>query len=314
MRWSVQNLLYCATWFGLEAACLAAKSLPEKWLFAIADTLASLGFHLFHGFRTRSIANLNLALAGRVDNAAAERIVRRSLRNFFRACVEIAVALASSDEEIRRRIPVSGKEHLDAALAKGKGVIALSAHFGNFFLLGSRLALEGYPIHVLINQPRDSQVSRLMDEYRWRIKQRTIHAKPRHEALRELHRALRRNEIAIIIADEYRSGEGVEVPFFGRPVVARRGPATLASRTGAAVVPVYLMRRPDDSLNLVIQPELDLCRPGKNRAGIKENTARMTRWLEETVSREPEQWNWMNIRVWQGHRTRNRVSVCGQRQ
>ncbi|HWO43823.1 MAG TPA: lysophospholipid acyltransferase family protein, partial [Candidatus Eisenbacteria bacterium] len=275
----------------------------------IADTLASLGFHLFHGFRTRSVANLTLALAGRLDSVSAERIARRSLRNFFRACVEIAIALASSDQEIRRRIPVSGKEHLNAALAKGKGVIALSAHFGNFFLLGTRLALEGYPVHVLINQPRHGQVSRLMDEYRWRIRQRTIHAKPRREALRELHRALRRNEIVIMIADEYRKGEGLEVPLFGRPVLARRGPATLASRTGAAVVPVYVTRQPDDSLKLIIQPELDLCRPGKSRAEIKENTARMTRWLEGTVSREPEQWNWMNIRVWEAGGRRGGVSV-----
>jgi KDO2-lipid IV(A) lauroyltransferase len=297
MRWLFGTIAYAATRSASKVASLAIRILPRRSIFALSDRLATLGYHLFRGFRKRSVANLALALGSQADYALARRIARQSLRNFFRACVETLIALESSGEQVCRDIEVQGQQHLDAALRKGNGVIVLSAHLGNFFLVGTRLALAGYePIYVLINQPRDGQLAKLMDGYRAQVRQRRIHARPRPNALRELTEVLRRNEVAIMIADEYRRGSGVYVPLFGRKVLARRGPATLASRTGAAVVPACMLRQLDDSLRLVIEPELELVRPGKTKSAIRENTLRMTRWLERTVRNHPDQWNWMNIR------------------
>lgn len=202
----------------------------------------------------------------------------------------------ASDEEIRAKILIEGRENLDAALAKGSGVLILSAHLGNFFLVGSRLAFEEIPTYVLVNQPREGRFARLMDDYRLQVRLQTIHARPRREALQEINAVLRRNQTAVVIADEYRKGNGIQVPLFGRTVNARRGPVTLALRTGAALVPAYVIRQPDGTLKLIIEPELELDRSGKGKVEIRENTVRMTRWLERTVRRYPDQWNWMNIR------------------
>lgn len=286
---------YWGTWIGFKIGCLAVEFLPRHWLFRLSDWLAALGYRVFHGFRKKSIRNLGVALGSQLDEAAIETIARRSLRNFFRACVEIGVTLTSSDEELREEIAVSGRRNLDAALAKGKGVIALSAHLGNFFLVGTRLTVDGYTTFVLVNQPRDGQFARLMDDYRLEARQKTIHARPRREALQELYQVLRHNGITVMIADEYRKGAGVHVKLFGRAVLARRGPATLALRTGAAIVPVIMVREADDRLRLVIEPELELVRSGRSTSEIKENTARVTQWLERTVRTYPDQWNWMNI-------------------
>jgi KDO2-lipid IV(A) lauroyltransferase len=295
-RWFLERFTYAATRFGLEVGCLTVRVLPRRWIFTLSDSLASLGYYLFRGFRRRSITNLSLALADQLDSAGVEATVRRSLRNFLRACVEIGVALESSGDDLRSNIAVSGRENLDEALAKGNGVIVLSAHLGNFFLIGTRLALAGYATHVLVNQPRNGLFARLMDDYRLRVRQRTIHARPRRAALHELNQVLRGNGVAVMIADEYRKGDGIHVPLFGRKVLARRGPATLASRTGAAIVPACMVRQPDDSLRLIIEPELEIVRPGKAKAEIRENTLRMTQWIERTVRKHPDQWNWMNIR------------------
>ncbi|MBM4299450.1 MAG: hypothetical protein FJ143_17060 [Deltaproteobacteria bacterium] len=83
---------------------------------------------------------------------------------------------------------------------------------------------------------------------------------------------------------------------FGQTVHARRGPVTLALRTGAAVVPACLVRRSDDRLQLIIEPELNLLRDTKDREAIRENTVVMTEWLERKVRQFPDQWNWMNLR------------------
>jgi Kdo2-lipid IVA lauroyltransferase/acyltransferase len=286
---------YLATRVGLAAGCLAVKLLPRRWLYCLSDKLATLGFYLFRGFRTRSLRNASIALGEQLGGTRVHGIVHRSLRNFFRDFVEVGVALVVPGAELRSEIPVTGREHLDAALSRGNGIIVLSAHFGNFFLIGTRLALEGYPVHVLVNQPRNGQFAKLMDDYRLKVQQKTIHARPRREALREIGQVLRRNELAVMIADEHRRGGGIAVPFFSRTVSARRGPATLALRTGAAVVPAYLLRDCEHGLKLVIEPELQLMRKEKNKAEIRENTIRIAQWLERTVRAYPDQWNWMNI-------------------
>jgi Kdo2-lipid IVA lauroyltransferase/acyltransferase len=296
--WLTGRVASLSTQCGFTIGCVAVRVLPRRWLFGLADLLANVGFSLFRGFRSRSTNNIAMALGNQLNAAAMANTARRSLRNFFRDCVEIGVTLESSDDELQAQVPIVGKEHLDAALNKGKGVIVLSAHLGNFFILGTRLAVEGYPNYVLVNQPRDGRFAELMDKYRLKVKQQTIHARPRREALRKLNEVLRDNGIATIIADEYRQSSGVRVPLFGRMVIARRGPATLALRTGAAVVPACVVRQPDDTLRLIIERELELDRTGKTMADVKENTIRITQWLERTVRKYPDQWNWMNIRWW----------------
>jgi len=295
------KVAYLSSWFGLKIGCGIAKVFPQE-AFWLADRFADIGYHCFRGFRNRSVDNLRFAFGDRFTPPAIDAIVRRSLRNFFRAFVESAVAVKSSDDELRRSIPLEGREHLEAALAKGNGVLVLSAHLGNFFLVGCRIAIEGYEAYVLVNQPRDGSFAKLMDDYRLKARQRTIHARPRREALRQLNSAMRRNRLAVMIADEFRQGKGIEVPFFDGMVISRRGPVTLALRTGAAIVPACLVRQTDDSLKLVIEPELELERSGRGAAQIRENTIRITRWLERTTRTYPDQWNWMNIRWWVANR------------
>lgn len=287
---------YLITRLGIETGCLAARLLPKAWLLRCADFFANIGFYCCRKFRARSTSNIAAAFGATLDAAAADDMARSSLRNFSRSCIEIAFALAARGDELRAYIPLAGKEHLDAALRKGSGVMLLSAHLGNFFLLGTRLALEGYRVSVLVNPPKEKKLAQLMDKYRLQIGQKTIHSRPRMEALKGLAASMRRNEITLVIADEYRRGRGIPVSLFNKTVIARRGPATVALRTGAAIVPACMLRQPNGELELIIEPELVLDRSGKGRGQIEENMARITQWLERTVRAHPGQWNWMNIR------------------
>lgn len=247
--------------------------------------------------------NIARVFGAQLNHTQVKNMAQRSLRNFFRDCTEMAIALEVTDTQMREWIPVTGNEHLESALAKGSGVLLLSAHLGNFFLIGTRLAIDGHVISVLVNQPRDSHLAQLMDKYRLQVRQKSIHARPRREALKQLTEVLRRNEVAIIIADEYRRSDGVEVPLFGMTVIARRGPATIALRTGATVIPACMVREPDGTLRLIIERELELDRSGRRTEQVKENTRRMTQWVERTVRKYPDQWNWMNIRWWRTRET-----------
>jgi KDO2-lipid IV(A) lauroyltransferase len=288
-------------WLGIEAAILTARLLPRICFLHCADFLANVAFYLCRDFRVRSMRNIAAASDGAMVTTAAERIARGSLRNFFRSFVELAYALAAPADELRGLVSISGKQHLDSALQAGSGVLLLSGHFGNFFLLGTRLALEDYVVSALVNPPKDEKLAQLMDDYRWRIGQKTIHARPREQALLDLGASLRRNEIVVMIADEYRRGKGVPVSLFGRTVIAKRGPATVALRTGAVIVPARMLRQPGGGLQLTIEPALELDRSAKGREQIETNMRRITQWLERAVREHPEQWNWMNIR-WSTHK------------
>jgi KDO2-lipid IV(A) lauroyltransferase len=307
--WFTGKVAYLSTWIGFKIGCNVARRFPRP-VYQLSDTVASVGFFLFRSFRNRSTSNIRIALGAELNGAAVDNIARRSLRNFFRSCVEIGVAIKLSDQELRASIPVFGRENIDTALAKGKGVLILSAHLGNFFLVGSRLALEGLPTYVLVNQPREGRFANLMDAYRLQVRQMTIHARPRRRAQQESSEILRRNQIVVMIADEYRKGSGIEVSLFGRVVIARRGPVTLALRTGAAIVPACVIREPDDTLKLIIEPELALDRTAKGKTQIRDNTIRITEWLERTVRAYPDQWNWTNIHWW-GNRKDDPVAAAG---
>jgi KDO2-lipid IV(A) lauroyltransferase len=295
MRWLVERLAPGGMWLAFKIGKLMVRSFSRRSLMSMSVRAADLSFRLSRGFRERSTKNLRVALEGKLEPPEIVATARRSLRNFFHDFVEIGLILGASAEQIKAEISFRGREHLEASLAKGNGVIALSAHLGNFFLIGTRLAAEGVPMYVLINPPRNKGLAELMNRYRLMVGQRTIHARPRRQASQKLAQVLRQNEVAMVIADEFRSGSGIYVPFFGHTVLARRGPATLALRTGAAILPTYLIREPGGRLSLIIEPELELSKTGDIKADLRESTLRITQWLEKTIRKYPDQWNWMNI-------------------
>jgi KDO2-lipid IV(A) lauroyltransferase len=112
-------------------------------------------------------------------------------------------------------VAVEGEKHLERALGKGRGVLALSAHLGSFTMIGARLAAGGFPFSVVVKQPRDRRFARLIDAYRAQLGIHTISAKPRREAVRGILKALRENRIVLVIADEFKSGD-VMVDFLGK--------------------------------------------------------------------------------------------------
>jgi KDO2-lipid IV(A) lauroyltransferase len=297
MKGFLRGLSYYGVWMLLKAGESIVTIFPAAVVSRFATVLADAGFFLVPRVRRTSIANLTIALGDEMEASVVDRVARQSMRNFFLDMPEIGHALRIDREQFRDEVAVSGLEHLDAALAKGKGVIALGAHLGNFCLVGARLAAEGYPVSVLVKPPGNLRIAGLMDDYRQKLGQRTVRARPRLQATRELIRLLRDNEIAVVIADEFRSN-GVPTPFFGRLVAARRGPVTLALRTEAAVVPVYMFRQANGRLALVIEPALSLTTSGRLTEDIRSNTVLLTAWLEQVVRAHPEQWNWMVVR-WQ---------------
>jgi KDO2-lipid IV(A) lauroyltransferase len=269
--------------------------IPRRSLAIFTSFAEKVTFALLWKYRIRMEENLAVAMGEEFPSPGERRaLVRRAWRNFAQGILETSWIMHVPREEILSAVAIEGEEHLKRALTGGKGVIALSAHLGNFTMIGARLAAAGYPYSAVVKQPRDWRFARLIDRYRAQVGIQTISAKPRREAVRGILRALRANGVVLLIADEFKSG-GVQVNFFGRTSPAPRGPATLALRTGAATLPIYVTRDSNDRLTLHIEPQIELIEGDQLEQSVAANTALFTQHLEAMVRRYPDQWNWLGF-------------------
>lgn len=269
--------------------------IPRRPVLLFTSAASRLTFLVLWKYRRRMEENLSMAMGGEFrTRERRDAVVWRAWRNFAQGVYETTCAVYDSKEDICSAVAVEGEEHLRRALKQGRGVIALSAHLGNFTMIGTRLAAAGYPFSVVVKQPKDERFARLIDHYRAMVGIQTISAKPRREAARQILKALRRNEVILLIADEFKSG-GVEVEFLGRTAPAPRGPATLALRTGAAVLPTFVTRDHEDRLTLRIGEEVRLVKTGDLQKDVAANASLFAGHLEAMVRRYPDQWNWLGF-------------------
>ncbi|MDP2606762.1 MAG: lysophospholipid acyltransferase family protein [Deltaproteobacteria bacterium] len=269
--------------------------IPYGLLLRFTNLFAWVAFGVLRTYRTRMEENLVAAL-GEEIRAPNERkaLVWRAWKNFARGVLDTTAVMHFSREKILATVAVEGEEHLERALGKGRGVLALSAHLGSFTMIGARLAAGGFPFSVVVKQPRDRRFARLIDAYRAQLGIHTISAKPRREAVRGILKALRQNKIVLVIADEFKSGD-VMVDFLGGRYPAPRGPATLALRTGAVTLPMFATRRADDSLVLTIGNAIEPVERPELEDSVTATTAVYTSCLEAAIRRYPDQWNWLGL-------------------
>jgi len=264
--------------------------IPHRLLVALTSATARLTFAILWPYRKLMEENVSMAMSDQF--LAVERrktVARMAWRNFVQGLFDTAAAIYTSKDAICAGVAIEGEEYLKRALEKGKGIIALGAHLGIFTMIGPRLASAGYPSSILVKHPPDQKLACLIDGYRAKVGLKTISAKPRTQAARQILGALRRNEVVIVLPDVFKSGR-VNTQFLGSAVYVRRGPVTLALRAGAAVLPMCVTRNAEGRLTLRISPEIDLLKTGNLHEDVAANVALFTRHLEDMVRRYPDQW------------------------
>jgi KDO2-lipid IV(A) lauroyltransferase len=199
-------------------------------------------------------------------------------------------------ERFLLKIKIKGKEYLDASLTKGKGVIALGAHFGSFTLLGSRLAVEGYPMNLIINEGNFPRIWKKLATYQGIVGQKTFSPKPATSSIKKSLNCLHRNEILYIVADEQQRRGGIPVPFFNRKAFTPLGPAIFSLKTGAPILPMFIVREDGLQRTLVIGPPIEMNRTSDEKKDTERLTAVFTKAIEEMVREYPSQWAWLNRR------------------
>jgi len=286
----------------LPFSVLALRALPFKLFVPAARVWGTLGFYLIKRYRQRVLSNLSLAFAGEKDIKEMTKLAREAFFNFTLTPLETIYTAAVPLS--MKGIEIIGREYLDAALAKGNGVIALGSHMGAFTILGPRLAMEGYPFNIIINVGNFPKIWKRLEYYQRRLGQRPFSPKPAAASIKKSLNCLRRNEILYLIADEQQIIGGIPVPFFGRTAYTPPGPAIFSLRTGAPILPMFVVRERGFPKTLFIEHPIEIERTFDEKKDMELLTAKLTRAVEDSIRQHPEQWPWLNRRWKQRYQKR----------
>ena len=266
--------------------------LPRKLALNLGVFLGDLYFRVACEDRERACKQIGISLGIR-DNRKSRILARCCFRNIGKNLIEFMRFPRLNSDNINKLVRFEGKEHIDNALKKGKGVIILTAHFGNWELFGASLSLSGYSLNVIARQIRSQTLDKLVKKHREMTGVASI---DRDRSIKTALRCLKRNELLGILADIDTRVDGVFVNFFGRLAYTPYGPVAISLKTGAALVPAFIVRQDDDSHCISVELPLNLYRSGNWETDIKVNTSRFTKIIESYIRRYPDQWIWMHRR------------------
>lgn len=283
-------------WLGLSLCSLIIKVLPARYLYGFARGIGSFGYRFVARQRNIALQTLSFAFGRQKTAGQLEEIARECFIFMSKSAIEI-MFLMDRPGLLKERVGFAGKDNLDNALLRGKGVILVSAHFGNFPLLMARLALTGYKIAGIMRPMRDERVEKIFLAKRNRVGVKTIYSQPRNTCVSDTINALRNNEIVFIPIDQnFGSGGGIFVDFFGRKAATATGPVVLAQRTGSAIIPCFIIREKDDSHKIIFEPPLDIKEGEDSQETVTINIQELTNIIESYIRKYPAAWGWFHRR------------------
>jgi KDO2-lipid IV(A) lauroyltransferase len=269
-------------------------AMPRAMAHRVAQILAGLGFHLAKRQRRAGLRNLQLAFPN-LTSAEHEKILRGCFRNLGRLLVEFTHFPELNKTNVSNFVVHDGLENYLEGMRRGKGLIFMTAHFGSWELSSFAHAVYGYPLKFVVRPIDNPCVEELISRYRTLSHNVPIQ---RRSAARDILKALRKNEAVGILFDQNTTrSEGVFAEFFGLTCATTPSIALFALRTGAAVVPGFLIW--DESLQkhrLRLDPPVELIETGDLEHDVLENTKHFNSILEGYIRKYPDQWLWIHRR------------------
>ncbi len=273
-------------------------ALREACAVALGRLFYTVDFH----HRRIALANLTRAFGGQMAKSEMRGLAVRVFENMCRIVFEMGWALHLPKSEWTRFFSISGIENYVNAAARGKGVLMMTAHFGNWELLPLIAHMSGARPRIVYRPLENAFLDRFIRANRSRFG--AVMIPTRRGAMQKMYLALRRGNPVALLADQNEVlHKGVFVDFFGHPACTNASLAMLSLRSGAPVVPVFMIRQ-GRRFRVEFGPALDPLRTGDTTRDVEENTQIYTRIIEDFIRRYPDQWFWVHQR-WKTRNLRN---------
>ncbi len=276
------------TYFAIRVVMLLAPRVPRRIAYSICHVLGLVLWRFNHHAARLIASSLPYTLGRKYAPKRAERVVQRTFVNLAKDYYELVAAAMTDAAAIRGWVVTEGLEHVDAARAKGRGVIAVFFHTTGFNLGLQAATIECGRTWVVAEPLRPLPMRRLVNALRSSHGVRLL--APDRAGLLTMTRALRNNEIVALAVDRGISGTGAWVHLFGQPAFLPTGAAALALRTGATILTVHTSRLPDGRICLRVGPEVPYIRTGSLEDEAQEITQGIVRRFEFELRNHPEEW------------------------
>ena len=275
---------------GYRAGSALARLLPEMAVRPLSDGLGRLGSLAFRG-RSDMVAKHQRRVNPDLTDRQVDAAVRATFASYARYWIESFRLPGTSAAELDRRIVIEGWEHVQAGIDAGTGSILALPHLGGWEWAGFWLtAVRHIGVSVVAEAVEPQELADWFIGLRQEFGMDVIPLGP--DAGSQVAKALKDNRILCLLCDRDLVGGGVEVEFFGERTTLPAGPATLAIRSGAPLLPTATYFDGDTHLG-VVRPPIDVTRQGKFREDVARITQELATELEALIRRAPEQWHLM---------------------
>ena len=273
---------YCA----FVLAELTLSRLPRKVGYLIAMVFADITYVLSPRLRDSITQNMRHVLGSESDDAAMRKVVRGVVRNTAKNYFDLIRIPRMKPEEIKRQVIPHGVHHLADALASGKGVMLVTAHFGSFDMAAQLLAVHSVRTTILVEA---LEPERLLDHVVSLRRNKGLNVIPaKSGALQAMLQSLRNGEIVLIACDRDVTGEAPKALFFGEETRLPDIAVRIALRTGAAIIPVFNLRRDDGRYDVYVEPPIEIASNGNGT--VAEHMNQVIHVMEKYIKSCPEQW------------------------
>ena len=286
------TLTHRAEYYALRGAVAALDKFGVRRAGAVGEWLGGLGYRPF-GIRRAVVERQVRAAFPALAEDEVLRIARESYESLGRTTIETALMPARSRKQVLAMFSrVDGWDVVERARAKGRGILFVTGHLGNWELAGAFVGAQ-MPLEAVTRRMQNPLFDRYITETRQRIGMSVIHDA---DAVRRVPRAIREQHAVAFLVDQGAAGlASTWVPFFGRLAKTPRGPAVFALRLGAPVVFGAALRQPDGHYVIGFE-EVEAESTGDREADVDRIVAAYTATLERWVRRAPEQYFWHHRR------------------
>ncbi len=268
--------------------------MPENARRGTGRFLGSLGYAMFKNRRNVAISNIRRAFPDHSHSQAAD-IARRCFKNLGTNVIELLVVPFLPPEEVSRRFSFEPQDIASRTLGSGRGVIALTFHFGNWEIMGITSKLLNQPV-VALARPlkKHTRLNAFLNSLRESTGLTII---VNENTAKEVLRLLKRHAIIAILGDQReKRSRGVFVDLFGQKVPTSKGTAMIGMKTGCLVVPCYPVRKGFLRYTIMCGEPIVMEREGDIEELIAKNTRKINAFLEDIIRQYPDEWFWVHQR------------------
>ncbi len=282
-----------ATYLAMRLLSAFVETLSFDAALKLGARLGSLMHRFDKRHRLIALNNLRASFKNEKSEAELDAILLGVYQNIGRSGIEAIRLATMPPDEIKARTEIVGLEHYRAALKEHKGVILLGAHFGSWEWIPLALGTEGAPMHVIVRPIDNPYLNQMVQGMRERFGNVVLN---KRSETGEIIKLLRQGKsIGFLLDQDVGRAKAIFVDYFGRPAATNKALATIALRTGAPVVPMFIIRKKGGH-QLIIEKPMTLPRTGNLKQDMIDITTLFTKKIEFYVRQYPDHWLWLHRR------------------